>query len=48
MNKIITHIGLFCLSPLISFSQEAIQHDAEHYILLSQHQDKWEAEDKEK
>ena len=47
MNKIITLIGLFCFSLLIVNAQEPIQHDAEHYILLSQHQDRCEAEDKD-
>jgi len=47
INNLLMLSGLFCLSPFISLSQEAIQHDAEHYILLGQHQDKWEAEDKE-
>ena len=35
--------------PLLVLSQAKtgeIQHDAEHYILLDQHQDKWAAEDK--
>ena len=48
MKKIIVVlIGLFCFNAFMLNGQEAIQHDAEHYILLSQHQDRWEAEDKE-
>ena len=47
MKKILTLIGLFCFSLLIVNAQDPIQHDAEHYVLLSQHQDRWEAEDKD-
>ena len=47
MKKITILIAFFCFNTLIINAQNPIQHDAEHYILLSQHQDKWEAEDKD-
>ncbi len=50
MKELIKSLSI-CLSILLGlignvYSQD-IQHDAEHYVLLSQHQDKWEAEDKD-
>jgi len=46
MKKVIL-IGIFCFNVVLINAQDGIQHDAEHYILLSQHQDKWAAEDKD-
>jgi arylsulfatase len=40
---------VFILSSQVQWAQAnqgAIQHDAEHYILLKQHGEKWAAEDK--
>ena len=45
MIKVLTTSMLFCFVVLLVNAQEAIQHDAEHYVLLSQHQNKWNAED---
>ena len=36
-----------CGNTILATAQQAIQHDAEHYVLLSQHEDKWTAEDQE-
>ena len=47
MKKIIILISIFCFNAVLLNAQDAIQHDAEHYVLLSQHQDKWSAEDEE-
>ena len=45
MKKITFLLGIFCFNAALINAQDAIQHDAEHYVLLSQHQDKWAAED---
>ena len=49
MNKLILLVtGLLAVSliSLTSHAAKPIQHDAEHYILLGQHQDQWSLEDK--
>jgi arylsulfatase A-like enzyme len=45
MNQLIL-AGLIFLLSISAVAQDAIQHDAEHYVLLDQHADKWSAEDK--
>lgn len=45
IKKYLTLLCLLGLFPIWINAQTKIQHDAEHYILLSQHQDKWAAED---
>jgi arylsulfatase A-like enzyme len=45
MKKITIFVVMICLNSVLINAQVDIQHDAEHYILLSQHQDKWAAED---
>lgn len=47
MKKILILSTLLCLFSLLVSAQDKIQHDAEHYVLLNQHQEKWEAEDKD-
>ncbi|SNR54545.1 arylsulfatase [Lutibacter agarilyticus] len=44
-NLKLTLITLFCIVTTNVIGQEII-HDAEHYVLLKQHGDKWENEDK--
>ncbi|MEH6633765.1 MAG: sulfatase-like hydrolase/transferase [Halopseudomonas aestusnigri] len=35
-----------CLSASYSFAEKPIVHDAEHYVLLDQHEEQWQQEDK--
>ena len=42
--------GLLCLSsvPVLAWAaQDPIQHDAEHYVLLQQHEERWQQEDEQ-
>lgn len=45
MSIVIAALGVTCVAA--TGSAQEIQHDAEHYVLLHQYQDKWAAEDKE-
>jgi arylsulfatase len=47
MKKTAILLGLMMILPIVASAQKAIIHDAEHYVLLSQHEDKWIAEDKD-
>ena len=47
MKNIIISLGILLIIATPIIAQQKIQHDAEHYVLLSQHQDKWAAEDKD-
>ena len=47
MKKIIISLGISLVLVATIIAQKNIQHDAEHYVLLSQYQDKWSAEDKD-
>jgi len=46
MKKFILLVGAIFVGMISANAQKTIQHDAEHYILLSQHQDQWNEEDK--
>lgn len=40
-------VGIISFNTVLVRAQTKIQHDAEHYVLLSQYQDKWSAEDED-
>ena len=46
LNSSVTAL-LLCCASLPVFAADKIVHDAEHYILLSQHGEKWQTEDKD-
>ncbi len=48
IKPIILFAGLLAISQIaaVAHATKPIQHDAEHYILLDQHQDQWSLEDK--